>query len=133
MRKYNKVKSKGQWFDFPQDTELKLFIKPFSLFTMSKLPSEQENNNMNMGDLFPSFNYCVTDWKGFVDEDGKELKCNEENKKLIFDFDQEIVNFVIDKAMATRSQVYEAQEVKNLPKSHDGEAPKKEKSAAMTV
>jgi len=127
MRKFNKSKAKGKWFDFEQDQELKLFIKPFSLFTMNKLPSDPTDTQMNVSDLFPAFNYCVNDWKGFVDENGVELKCNEENKKLIFDFDQEIVTFVIDKAMSIRAEIYEAQEIKNLQKSQDGEAQKNEK------
>jgi len=125
MRKYNKTSAKGKWFDFPKDKELKLFIKPFSIFTMNKLPSE--TTAIDVSDYFPSFNYSLTDWKGFISEDGKEMKCDEENKKIVYDFDQEIVTFVIDESMKARALVYEAQELKNLPKSQGGEILKTEK------
>ena len=40
------------------------------------------------------FDYCITDWEGLVDEDEQPLEYNEKNKRLVFDFSEDIMIWV---------------------------------------
>jgi len=42
--------------------------------------------------------YCLQDWKGIVDVNGNEVKCDPDNKKFILDYSEEIINFVCEKS-----------------------------------
>lgn len=125
MRKIKLQTTKGTWLEFPEDPEVKLLIKPISVFALSILPSEKE---MKPTDGWNMFNYMLLDWKGLVDENDKDIKCNEENKKVIFDYDQELVAFVLEKSSELREDVTGGQkELKNSKTSQPGEVTKQEK------
>jgi len=132
MRKINTKPLKGRWFTYPDDKEIEVLIRPFSLFNMSKMPST-EVSEINVTDFFDNFNYVCLDWKGLVDEDDAPIKCDADNKKMIYDYFQELIGFVIEKAMEMRSEIISEKSVKNLSKSPDGETPKSEKSVAKSA
>jgi len=87
----------GKWFDFK---EAKVKIKMFPNSKVLSLNMEE----LSFEDLSIILNECVVDWKGFVDEDGKEIKCNNKNKKLMVDVYMDLVNFVIEKQNEMREQ-----------------------------
>ena len=124
MKKYNIKNIKGKWVDFPDDKEVKLLLRPFSLFSFTKVPSD---DSIDPKEFLPIFSYCVIDWKGFVDSDNNKLKCNDENKKIVFDYDQDIVIFVINEAGKIRDSVITEKEIKNSETSQPGETKKQEK------
>jgi len=124
MRKFNQKTVKGTWVDFPEDKEVKIQIRPFSLFNLTKLPSE---DNVDFTQFWDIFKFCVLDWKGIQDINGKDLKCDDENKRMIFDFDQELILFVVNESSRLRSEVIPEKEIKNLSTSQPGETQKKEK------
>ncbi len=123
MKKYNTKPTKGEWIAHPDDKEVQVKIRPFSLFSLTKLPSA---DNVDMSEVWNIFNYSVLDWKGFEGEDGS-LECNEENKKLVYDFDQDIVVFVTEKAGVLRDKVVGGKDLKNLSTSQRGDTKKSDK------
>ena len=43
--------------------------------------------------------YCLEGWKGLMEEDGKtDLKCDTENKEVIFDYYEKVRTFILQKA-----------------------------------
>lgn len=90
--KLNIKKLQKQWFDYEEGDEgAKLCIRPFPLSNFST--SDDMMNN-----LWEQFDYCLTDWKGFVDDDNKEIKCSKHNKRMVFDFYDGLREFVFEKA-----------------------------------
>ncbi len=123
MKKFNKKSVQGEWINFPDDKEVKFKIRPFTLFNITKLPSE---DNFDIGQVWNIFNYSVVGWKGIEDESGP-MECNEENKKLVYDFDQDLVIFVSEQASSLREKVISRKEIKNSQTSQPGVTKKKDK------
>ena len=124
MRKYNQKTAKGEWIVFPEDEEVQILVRPFSLFNLTRLPSEDD---FNFKQFLEIYDYCVLDWKGIQDDEGKPLKCNDENKKMVFNFDQELVLFVVNESTKLRDKILTEKEVKNSETSQPGETTKQEK------
>jgi hypothetical protein len=124
MKKLSKKSTTAQWIKFPDDEEIELLIRPFSLFNLNKTPTE---TTFTIQDMWEVFNYSLIDWKGLVGDDDKKLEVIEESKALIFDFDQSIVSFVVEQASKLRESILSVPEAKNLSTSQPGDTPKKEK------
>lgn len=92
--KINKKKGNSIWFGYKDEEngECEFLIRPLPY---SSLKIDQEKV---MEGLLESFKYCLSDWKGIVDIDDVELECNEINKQFIFDFYDEIREFIFEKA-----------------------------------
>lgn len=111
MRTLNKNKTKGEWISFPEDNELKFQIRPLSISNMNNIPSSVEE--LPPSEYFAWFNYMCTGWSGYTDENGKELECNDENKRLVFDHDQEIAGFVIKEGTLLNQAIVSKGDLKN--------------------
>jgi hypothetical protein len=109
MKKYNTKPTKGEWIALPEDEEVQIKIRPFSLFSLTKVPSADD---VDMSEIWNIFNYCIIDWKGIEGEDGP-LECNEDNKRLVYDYDQDLVVFVTNHAGSLREKVVTGKELKN--------------------
>jgi len=131
MRKINKKHYSGTWVKYPEDSKdpAEFLIRPISIYTFQKLPSEKEGLDLTADSYWEMVNYILLDWKGVGDEDGNELECNLENKKAFSAVDQEASLFLINKAneIQSKTDAISEQAVKNLPKSPVGEIPKSEK------
>ncbi len=81
---------KSIWCVYEDGVELK--VKPFPLthgvFRMA-MDNDLANQNWDL------FDYCVEDWKGFENEKGEVLECNEENKRIVFNHFPQIIFFVL--------------------------------------
>jgi len=111
MKVINKKASKGTWVKYPKDKSIELLVRPLSIYDFDKLPSEDmEITPKEFGKFCEGL---LVDWKGFVDEDGKALKCTDENKRILSDHDQEIAAFVINTAAELKSAVVTDTEIKN--------------------
>jgi hypothetical protein len=53
------------------------------------------------------FDYCLLDWDGIVDENDKPLECNTDNKRIVFDFDEDMMLWI-----ATQIHLLEGPETK---------------------
>ena len=84
-----------------------------SIYAMKVLPSEGSEFVMSAETLFDMINHILIDWKGVGDENGKEIKCDEENKRLFLDADQETASYLITKASEMKNQLIKEEEVKN--------------------
>lgn len=84
-------KNTRKWVEYEKDPEIKFLIKPFSVLYLSKLPSDE---NLTPELFWETFNQCVCDWSGIVDEEGKPLPCTTENKKLLAEQDIDILMWV---------------------------------------
>ena len=124
MKKFNTKTIQGKWITLPEDKEVQILIRPFSLFNLTKIPTE---DTVDFEQFWGIFNYCVLEWKGFVDAEGKPLPCDEKNKRIVFDYDQEVIAFVTDEAGKLRDEVVPQKEIKNLSTSQPGETNKQEK------
>ena len=51
----------------------------------------------------------VHDWGGFMDEDGKELECNETNRRLIVENHSDLANQILDGFKEARELVREGE------------------------
>ena len=82
--------AKAKWITYPDDKDIQIKIRPFP---MSKgMWTGDESNLMEFG--WKRFNYCVMDWKGLEEENGKKLTCNEKNKQFIFDYLQPLMVWI---------------------------------------
>ena len=79
---------------------------------MNKMPSE-DAKEVNIKYFYNNFEYVVLDWKGMLNDDDKPLKCNEENKRIVYDYFQELVGFVIESSMKARESVMSNKSAKN--------------------
>lgn len=102
MKISRKIKME-KWEKFNGKVEFLIRMFPFSelngLEKIGKLLSEQ-------------FCYCIVDWKGLTDEDDKPLICDDENKLFLYDYYEDVRNFVFEKI-----KLLNEKEVKNLKNS----------------
>jgi len=87
---FNRKKMKNKWFEF--DDDVSFLIKPFPLSERALSPSG--TNIIEI--IMKQAEYCLVDWKGIVDENNKPIKCNEENKRFILDFSDELATFICE-------------------------------------
>ncbi len=123
MKKFNTKQTKGEWITHPDDKEVQIKIRPFSLFSITKIPSA---DNVDMSEVWNIFNYSVIGWRGLENEDGP-MDCNEANKKLVYDFDQDLVVFVTSEAATLRDKVVGGKDLKNSSTSQPGATKKQDK------
>lgn len=110
MIKVNKSKIQPIWIEYKQG--VKIQIRPFSVFANNMLPSGQDANEQ-ISEFWKIFNYVVLAWEGIVDEEDKAFEYNEENKKILYDYDPELRSFIIDSAIKARQSVISEEELKN--------------------
>lgn len=85
--KINKKIAESKWCKF--EGKVEFLIRPFKF-------SEFKLDDVSIG-LRGQFVFCVVDWKGLTDEDGKtEFKCTTENKEFIYDYYENVRNFVFE-------------------------------------
>jgi len=116
MRKFNKNNTKEAWKTHPDEKDVKAKIRPFKLLSLTKIPTAEE---VGLDQMWNVFNYVLIDWKGIEDEDGP-MECNEENKELVYNYDQEFVVFIINEAGKMRDAVISNKELKNSKPSQTG-------------
>lgn len=124
MRKINKKNVAARWFDLPEDPQVKLLIRPFALRNYNRVPID--TNKVSGESLWEQFDWSLMDWKGMVGEDGKKEKCNEKNKNFVFNYDTQIMNFVLEKANELKKDVVSEESSKNSLTSQPGDTQKKE-------
>jgi hypothetical protein len=104
--KFNTKLLEGEWQKY--NDEVEFLIRPFP---NSKSPFRMDGT-LSIGEYnLCVFNACVLDWRGVEDTDGKPLKCNNDNKTKVFDLDNKIYEFVIEKQASIKAQ--QEVEVKN--------------------
>ena len=111
MIKVNKSKLQPTWVEY-KDTGAKIQIRPFSVFANNSLPSGQDAAEQ-ISEFWKIYNYVVIAWEGIVDEEDKVFECNDENKKILYDYDVELRSFIIDAALKVRQSVVSEDELKN--------------------
>lgn len=79
------------WVDNPDDKEVKVKIRRFPLSLSLFAPNEPDGV---VKLAWQRFDYCIVDWQGFVDQDENTLECNSVNKKIVFDFNEDIMIWV---------------------------------------
>jgi hypothetical protein len=109
----------------PDYPEVKITIRPFSIFSLNQIPSAP--NIQDVKEYYNIFEYSVVSWVGISDENDKVLKCNSENKKFLFESDLIFALEVVKEAANLRNQIFSEEERKNLETSQDGETQVSEK------
>lgn len=113
MRTLNQSKALGTWVSFPKDDTFKLQIRPLNILSMNRPPSDKTTTE---NQIWEWFDYILIGWEGYENEEGQPVECNEDNKKLVFNFDQEVVTFCIESATKLREEIVSIKEVNNLKK-----------------
>jgi len=96
--------TEAKWVNYPEDAEVKFKIRSFPT-SMGMFLNGTDNDLIDF--TWKKFNYCVVDWQGINDEDSKPLECNEENKKFIFDYVQELMLWVSTQVFDSTSGIVE--------------------------
>lgn len=127
MIKIHKNKEKGKWFTYPEDKEVKFFIKPFPIakttidFFIFNGKTELTEDDISNGAYRRMMMVCeesVLDWKGIVGDNDEPIPCNKSNKKSLFSNDIDIVVFVSKTATADENKLIE--HLKNSQTSQSG-------------
>lgn len=117
LRKIDRKTVEGEWFErtlFGQVVRFK--IRPRTADVMKDIREEHKHSETGVYDdkaiLEAQQDYLLESFEGIVDEDGKPIDVNIENKKALLFMDVplgEISNFpfVIDKAIALGVKVYQ--------------------------
>jgi hypothetical protein len=98
--KINTKATNKKWFDFEKgDIKARFEIRPFPLSLM------RTEVDLTFTTLCSQFVYSLTAWEGIVDENDAPLECNEENKTILFNFDDDIREFVFGKMAEMRERI----------------------------
>jgi len=84
MKIVNTDLAKEVWFVNDQDKDVQVLMRRFPVSMSIFAPNDQDGI---VKLAWQRFNYCLVDWKGFIDENDKVLECVEENKRMVFDYD----------------------------------------------
>jgi len=103
---FTKLSYDGKWYDFDKDEQVEKPEGDNVFLKIRPYPAKLSNISIRDGavvitgdEQFKVFMYCLEAWKNIQNAEGKELQCNDENKKKVFDFRiAEIPNFVTLKA-----------------------------------
>lgn len=110
----------GNWYKYPNYINTELKIRHCGIFSMNKLPSEKAEENIQ--NVLGTFIYAVVDWRGFKSKDGKVFECNDDNKKILAELDENMILFVLQKVKEIRENaIVTEKETKNLSTSQTGE------------
>lgn len=118
----NISKSKETWVSHPDYKDLKFNIIPLTNTVLERQPGNTSLPTQE--DYLKYFTYCVRDWSGIVDENKKEIKCDDEAKKIVFEYNFDISIFVINESFDLRNKIITIEEQENLKKSDSSEETK---------
>lgn len=95
MKISKKIKD-SVWCKYEGNVEF--LIRPFK-FSQFKLEDVSKG-------LHEKFMYCLVDWKGLTEEDGKtKLKCNQEHKELIYDYYDAVREFIFKQIQSMQEKL----------------------------
>jgi len=98
--KINKKVLDKEWFDFEKgDIKARFEIRPFPLSLMKNV------DDSTFATLCAQLVYSVTAWEGITHENDKVLECNDENKELLFNFDDDVREFIFGKMAEMRDRI----------------------------
>jgi hypothetical protein len=91
MKVVSKKLTEEMWHTHPEDVDVKVKIRRFPLTSALFAPNDPDA----LAKLaWQRFNYSITKWHGFVDDDGNPLECNEDNKRTVFDHMEDVLLWV---------------------------------------
>lgn len=96
----SKKNTEAVWFKFGKtNSEVEFLIRPFK-FSVMKL------DDVSHG-MAEQFRHCIMDWKGLNDDDneGKPLECNDENKEFLYDYYDDVRDFVFKKQEILKKKI----------------------------
>ena len=102
--KLNKSQLEPKWVEFKEDKGLSFKLRPFPA-SHNVIMSVGEFDKIEI--FWRIFDYCVLDWKGINGEDDKPLECNSENKRFLFDYSEELMMFITNKASENKDKIIE--------------------------
>lgn len=93
--KINRKIAENRWERFDDDVEFLIRRFPYS-----RLVEPGDTGKL----LFDPYDYCLVDWKGLFDEDGKPFDYDVKNKRLLFDYYTDIREFVFKKIIQRKEE-----------------------------
>jgi hypothetical protein len=91
MKIVNTKMAEEKWFTNEQDADVKVLLRRFPV-SNSLFAPDDDDRVMKLA--WQRFEYCIVDWKGFLDESDAKLECNSDNKKLVFDYDVDTLMWI---------------------------------------
>jgi len=109
--KLNTKVDKGEWYDYTAttsgtDVAASFRVRPFPYSFI------EANTEDIVKELWNHFKYCLVDWKDVTDTNDKPLKCTDENKKAVFDYSEDVREFVFSKSREKLDEINK--QLKNL-------------------
>ena len=92
MIEINKEIQTGKWFDYSDDEKFLICAFPFT--EVSLLKSNELDNDLIVSKKVCE--YCLLGWKGLKDKNDVKFEFNEENKKFLLDYNENVRMFVHD-------------------------------------
>ena len=93
---------KEEWFDLDDSQEVSFKIRPFPA-SHNVLRSIGDSDNVDI--WWKMFNYSLVEWKGVYDKNEVKMECNDENKKVLFDYSQDVMMFVCNKCSSKNEDI----------------------------
>ena len=106
--KISRKKITRKWFNHESGAKFEIRPFPFSLFNSEV---NVETRKLQTTSLKDQFMHCLCGWEGLKDDDDKEFKYSDENKEFLYDYYEEIREFVFEKAQLINES--EDKEIKN--------------------
>lgn len=96
MLKINKKKlNETKWFKYEGKVEFKLRLPKFSDMCITASGNEVDVDISST--IKNQFVSSIVEWKNIQEEDGSLFKCTKENKELLYDYEDKVREFVLDK------------------------------------
>lgn len=78
------LRYEARWFDYQDGVRLK--IRPYPASMSNVIIRAGKGVVLEGEESLKMFVYCLIDWDGVVDANGKPLPCTDEIKRIIYDF-----------------------------------------------
>jgi hypothetical protein len=93
MRKINRtILAEERWVTNPDDKEIRVKLRRFPVSQGMYIPGVSSESMWSFA--FKKFDYCILEWEGINNEEGNLLECNSENKKLIYDYIEDLMMWI---------------------------------------
>lgn len=77
--------TKEKWFTY-EDSKVRVCLRLFNFSKMSVKDMKKA--------LKEKYMFCLTNWEGLINEDGTKFECNTENKEFVYEYYNDIRNFI---------------------------------------
>lgn len=102
--KLNRSLLKSKWVTFEEAKGVSFEVRPFPA-SHNAVRSLSGEDKVEV--FWKIFEYCLIDWKGVEGEDNKALECNADNKRMLYDYSEAAMMFIITMSAKNKDKIIE--------------------------